>query len=177
MKRQFIKLEDVDIYDEFHQQAGDSFIVNEKLDGNTTEYHKEGIEMIKVVLERGDKVRPILVLQTGDRYKLLDGFKRAMAYKELGYPHIEAFVCTELDPQGIDPLFREVRACKGGQSEMSWFEAAAPKTEILSWNGKLDGLRIEISECYHVHWGEYGRFRLALGEEDFNALTEAVMKI
>ena len=94
MIRQFIKLDNLQIYDEFHMQDGDSFKVNVALDGNTTEYHVEGIKIIKDVLEKGVKILPILVYESGERYYLLDGFKRCIAHKELDSTLIEAFVCT-----------------------------------------------------------------------------------
>ena len=68
--------------------------------------HREGIEKCKEVIRSGAKILPILVDNKGVR---LDGFKRYMAYKELGNSLIEVIV---------DP-FPEVR---GGQAGMSWIE-------------------------------------------------------
>lgn len=175
MKRQFIPLEKLDIYDQFHYQSGDSFEVNEKLDGNNTEYHKQGVDLVKHILQDGKKVRPVLVLQKGDRYSLLDGFKRARAHLELGYTIIEALVCDQIDERGI--CLGETRCFKGGQSEMSWFENNAEKEEILYWSGDVEKLRIEMSENIHVHWGLYGKYRLALSIEEFTNLAEAIAKI
>ena len=39
------------------------------------------------------------------------------------------------------------------------------------------GLRIEVDENIHIHWGEYGRNRLSLGKEDFINLAEVVSKL
>jgi len=173
MRRIFIELDKLDIYDEFHFRVGEDFGVNEKLDGNTTEYHREGIALVKDLLERGDKVRPILVLRDGQRFKLLDGFKRAKAHLALGYPLIEAYVCDEANEQ-IDPFHKETRACKGGQSELPWLEG---ETEILYWKGG-DGLRIEKADGgYHIHWGLYGKYKLAVGEDDMQILKDAITKI
>lgn len=175
MQRQWIPLEKLDIYDEFHYQSGDSFEVNEQLDGHTTQYHKDGIEIIKNVLAEGKKVRPIVVLQKGDRYSLLDGFKRSRAHIESGYTLIEAFVCDQIDERGI--CIGETRCFKGGQSEMSMFENGADKEEILYWSGNPENLRIEFAENIHVHWGSYGKNRLSLNMDEFKELAEAIAKI
>jgi len=175
MKRQWIPLKDLDIYDEFHYQKGDSFEVNVALDGNTTEYHKQGIEVVKQVLQEGKKVRPILVLRKGEHYKLLDGFKRAMAHKELGYSLIEALVCDQIDERGI--CLGETRCFKGGQSELSLHEGKTQEEQILYWSGDPEKLRIEYAENIHVHWGAYGKYRLSLSIEEFKVLAQAVIKI
>lgn len=175
MKRQFIPLEKLDIYDQFHYQAGDSFEVNETLDGHTTEYHKQGIEIIKQVLADGKKVRPIVALKLGDRYALLDGFKRSRAHIENGYTLIEAFVCDQIDERGI--CIGETRCFKGGQSEMSLHENNAIEEKILYWTGDTEKLRIEMSENVHVHWGAYGKYRLALSIEEFKELATAIARI
>ncbi len=177
MKRQFIPLNDLKIYDEFHYQSGDSFEVNQQLDGNTTEYHKEGIEMVKDILRDGKKVLPILVQKHDGWYSLLDGFKRSRAHIELGYQFIEAFVCDELDPRGLDPELKEIRACKGGQSEMSWYEKNAQDEKILYWSGDPEKLRIDYGETVHIHWGLYGKYRLTISEEEFRELAKAVSHI
>jgi hypothetical protein len=55
--------------------------------------HREGIDFIKEEIKKGVKIRPILINPTGQR---LDGFKRYMAFKELGYDSIDCIV----DPFG-----------------------------------------------------------------------------
>lgn len=175
MKRQWIPLEKLDIYDKFHYQSGDSFEVNVELDGNTTEYHKQGIEVVKKILADGKKVLPILALKMGDRYSLLDGFKRARAHIESGYSLIEAFVCDQIDERGI--CLGETRCFKGGQSEQGIFEANAEDEKILYWDGNPEKIRIDYGETVHVHWGLFGKYRLTLSEEEFNELAEAISKI
>ena len=177
MKRQWIPLNELDIYDEFHYQSGDSFEVNVVLDGNTTEYHKQGIEKIKGVLAEGKKVRPIMVLRENGRYKLLDGFKRSRAHIESGYSLIEAFVCDKFDPRGI--CMDEIRCFKGGQpfEAFGLHEGKVENEEILYWSGNPENLRIEFAENIHVHWGSYGKNRLSLGIDEFRELAEAILKI
>lgn len=175
MQRQWIKLSEVNIYDKFHYQSGDSFEVNKELDGNDTEYHKKGIEIIKGVLAEGKKIRPILVLTTREGYSLLDGFKRAQAQLELGYNLVEAFVCDQIDERGI--CLGETRCFKGGQSELSLHEAGAIDEQILYWSGDVERLRIEYSENIHVHWGAYGKNRLSLSIDEFKELAEAIAQI
>lgn len=57
------------------------------------EEHRAGIDFIKKKIEDGENIRPILVNTDGQR---LDGFKRYMAFKELGYDSIKCVV----DPFG-----------------------------------------------------------------------------
>lgn len=184
MKRRFIELDKVDIYDDFHIQDGDSFTVNKELDGNDTEYHKQGIEVIKEVLRGGTKILPILVYEEDEgHYMLLDGFKRCMAHKELNMGLIEAFVCTFEEYNGrVEIPFhgKKMRCWKGGQDyeKFGLYEGrAGQEDEILYWNGKVDGLRIELAESIQVHWGNYGKYRLALGRRDFLELAVAIESI
>ena len=183
MKRLWLKLNTIQIYDDFHTKDGDGYVVNQELDGNTTEYHQEGVKVIKQVLGEGLKIRPILVQEhVPGEYKLLDGFKRARAHEELGMGIIEAFVCSnvEVDHHQEIPYENDFMYCsKGGQryEKFGLFEAGAKDEEILYWNGKTDGLRIEVSEMIHVHWGNFGRYRFALGRRDFLILAEAIASI
>lgn len=191
MIRKFIALKDIEIYDDFHYQSGNSFEVNVEKDGNTTEYHKEGIKSIKGVLKKGAKILPILVYEQDEGYFiLLDGFKRCMAHLELSKRLIEAFVVDFIEYNGrvfIDYNGKKMRAWKGGQPYEEWglFEgeehedSAEYQTQKFLYkdDNKPHGLRIEMSECIHVHWGEYGRYRLAVSEREFKELAEAVSKI
>ncbi len=68
--------------------------------------HRAGIEECKKLILAGKKIRPIHVNTDGVR---LDGFKRYMAFKELGYKEIECLV---------DP-FPEMR---GQQAHQSWID-------------------------------------------------------
>lgn len=74
--------------------------------GNIDADHRAGIEYAKSLILSGKKLRPILVDATGQR---LDGFKRYMAYYELGYKEIDCI---------IDPF----PVALGGQSNQSMVE-------------------------------------------------------
>ncbi len=191
MIRKFIPLDKIEIYDKFHMQDGDSFVVNQKLDGNTTEYHKEGIEIIKKVIQKGTKILPILVYEGLDRpriYTLLDGFKRCRSHLELGNENIEAFVFDlgEYNTRKVVHFQGKLmRAYKGGQNYevFGLLESNEQKDfdykdiRFLYNSPDPHGLKIEVSECVHVHWGEFGRYRLALGRRDFISLAIAISKI
>lgn len=194
MKRKWIQLDKVAIYDEMHVlQPDGTFVVDETKDGQTTEQHREGIDYIKSVIQNGQKVLPPLVVEhSWGEYTRLDGFKRCLAFKELGFEQIEAFVCDEEEyRQALYVPFRDgkMRCWKGGQyddennrkfplfegGETDEFNYDDVKFLYKSPNG--DGLRIELCECIHVHFGLCGQYRFALGRKDFEQLAEAISKI
>lgn len=188
MKRQWIPIDKLHIFDEFHYEVEGGFEVNVELDGNTTDYHVEGIKRVMNALEAGCKILPILVVKKGEEFYLLDGFKRSYAQRELGYKHLEAFVCNEVEVHEFKCIpfqNHHLRCYKGGQpyEHFTLFEGAEndeqgyDTTEFLYKSPHDDGLRIEVSECVHVHWGAYGRYRLSLGRRDFVALAKAVSSI
>ena len=186
MKRRFIPIEKIEIYDKFHQRVlgSDDLIVNQELYGNTTEYHKEGIRIIKDVLEGGKKVLPVLVYEDDEgHYTLLDGFKRVLAHIELGYTNIEAFICDfrEYNAQ-LDVPFgdKKMKCWKGGQNYeiFGLYEGNSEgEDDILYWNGLPSGLRIEMAESIQIHWGYYGKYRLSLGRRDFIELATAISNL
>ncbi len=67
--------------------------------------HREGIEYVKGLIDKGEKIRPILMDTTGQR---MDGFKRFKASQEKGYAEIECIV---------DPFAR-----MGGQHNQSFID-------------------------------------------------------
>lgn len=191
MKRRFIPIDKLEIFDDMHiLQEDGSFVVDEERDGQSTQSHIDGINYVKQVIENGQKIMPILVRDNHDgTYQRLDGFKRAMAQKELGYKFIEAFICATPEYEGAEEipfLNSKMRCYHGGQPKENYalFEGGEKpefnygETLFLYKNDeKPHGLRIEVSDCIHVHWGEFGRYRLALGERDFLQLAEAISKI
>lgn len=182
MKRIYIPLNRLQIYDErFHIKTDNGYIVTEH-DGHTKEYHDEGISYIKSVLQEGAKVLPILALDNGDgTFKRLDGFKRCLAHQELGYKFIEAFVVSQYEFDRQEDFPNGMKAYYGGQynDKFPLFEGNEnpdlkyDDTTFLYKSPNSDGLRIEISECIHVHWGAFGKYRLSLGRKDFIALAKA----
>ena len=121
-KREFIPIDKIKIAHYPSQEPNDKQII----DG----YHREGIELVKKLIQKGLPILPILVKEFDDRdeilrmyrnnsdpfekqkerytYVRMDGFKRLMAHIELGYKDIEAFI--------------DQKAIRGGQNKSSWLE-------------------------------------------------------
>lgn len=193
MKRKFLELDKLQIFDEMHHPKMEGFYVDEEKDGQTTEQHKEGIEYIKNIIKNGQKVLPPLVLENNlGEFIRLDGFKRCMAFKELGFKIIEAFVCSQWEYDHAEYIpFRngKMRCWKGGQyddenkckfpllegAEKENFDYENIKFLFKSENGS--GLRIELCEAIHIHFGEIGKNRIIVGRKDFIKLAEAIQKI
>lgn len=189
MKRIFIPLKDFEIYDYMHvKQPDGSFEVDEEKDGQSTQQHIDSIEYMKDVLVRGQKMRPVLVVDNEDgTFTRLDGFKRCIAHKELGRAYIEAFVCSRaefIENKRVEYDGAYMYCTKGGQPKEDYtlFEGAEREDfnygeTIFLFKGRPEGLRVEVAETIHVHWGQYGRNRLDLGRRDFLALASAVSSI
>jgi len=77
--RMVVPIESVNPWDPAHKPMSAEYEAN----------HRNGIETIKKAILAGKKIRPIVVLPDGQRR---DGFKRYMAFKELGYKEIEVIV-------------------------------------------------------------------------------------
>jgi hypothetical protein len=114
-KREFIPIDKIKIAHYPSQEPNDKQII----DG----YHREGIELVKKLIQKGLPILPILVKEFDDRdeilrmyrnnkekyvYVRMDGFKRLMAHVELGYKEIEAFI--------------DQKAIRGEQNKSSWLE-------------------------------------------------------
>ena len=191
MKRLFIPLDSLEIYDEMHiLEVDGSFRVDEKKDGKSTEAHLQDIKFMKECLEKGIKLMPILVKERLDgTFKRLDGFKRCIAYKELGYRNIEAFICSELecDMRKTIPFGNGEMWCGGGgqpKEVFSLFEGTErgkdfdyEKLVFLYKSEDPHGLRIEAHDSIHIHWGKFGKYRLTMGRKDFITLAEAISKV
>jgi len=120
-RREFIPIEFIKIAHHPSQKSNDEQIIDE--------YHREGINLVKKLIQKGLPILPILVKEFDhdqimsifrnnsdpfekqkERYIWIrmDGFKRLMAHVELGYKEIEAFI--------------DQKAIRGGQNKSSWLE-------------------------------------------------------
>ena len=189
MIRKFVPIDKINPYDEMHFNKEGEFEVDEAADGASTEEHRRGIDYIKEVLKKGQKIRPILLWEKFDgTFERLDGFKRYMAHKELGYKFIEALVCDEVEHANHKPFpyHNATLTCwKGGQPKEDYtlFEGGERPdfdydTSVFLYDSPdPQGLKIEAAECIHVHIGKYGGFRLSMGRRDFVALATAISSI
>ena len=106
MRREFILIDKIKIAHDPSQKRNDEQIVDE--------YHREGINLVKKLIQKGLPILPILVKEIEDHdqiismfrnnsepfekqkeryiYVRMDGFKRLMAHVELGIETIEAFI-------------------------------------------------------------------------------------
>ena len=121
-KREFIPIKFIKIA---HHPSGGS-----NAEQIIDEYHREGIDLVKKLIQKGFPILPILVKEIEDHdqiismfrnnsdpfekqkeryiYVRMDGFKRLLAHIELGYKEIEAFI--------------DQRAIRGGQNKSPWLE-------------------------------------------------------
>ena len=86
LEKKIIPLDQINPYDSGHGEIPDI-------------EHREYIDILKEKIKKGAKIYPILVKPVEGKpykYQRLDGYKRYMAMKELGFTEIECFI----DPQG-----------------------------------------------------------------------------
>ena len=116
MRREFIPIDMIKIAHDPSQRSNDEQIIDE--------YQREGIDLVKKLIQKGLPILPILVKEIEDRdyilsmyrnntkekyvYVRMDGFKRLIAHVELGLETIEAFI--------------DQRAIRGGQNKSPWLE-------------------------------------------------------
>ncbi len=125
---QFINLDEVDLWaGKSHIKTEIGFDVNEIADGKSLEEHLEGVEYFKELIKRGIPILPPLVKKTDKGYIKLDGFKRLMAYKELGIKEVKVFVIK--DGQEIEYDGKIMKCEEGGQSYLI-FKHAIDFTQI-----------------------------------------------
>ena len=187
MKRRWVYLKDIEPFDSLHteEQNEYGFTAHETKDDEAdTLRHEEGIEYVKGILEKGQKVMPILIgcHSPDDPYERLDGFKRYMAHKRLGKEIIECFICdkTDLDERRVyQYMGKPLTCCKGGQSYEIFplFEGEENENpEDIRFLYNSPTFRIEVRENIHIHWGETGKNRLELGLKDFMDLADTFEK-
>ena len=122
MRREFIPIDMIKIAHDPSQRSNDEQIIDE--------YHREGIDLVKKLIQKGLPILPILVKEIEDHdqiismfrnnsdpfekqkeryiYVRMDGFKRLLAHIELGYKEIEAFI--------------DQTAIRGGQNKSPWLK-------------------------------------------------------
>lgn len=186
MRREWVMLDDVDLYDDLHQLRDGVLWVDPK-DGKTAAEHEAGIEWMVGLLHDGVKLMPPLLLRLeSGRFKKLDGFKRIHAHLRAGHRLLEAFVA---EPEDLGKAFPydglTLHARMGGQTYRKWRKVTEYEEPVdqHTGDGHVEflydsgaGFRIELREAIHVHWGPRGRNRLLLGRQDFDALTDAILE-
>ena len=87
-----IKLSQIDPYDAGHKEKNDYFDCGEEQSD-----HIEGINLVKELIQKGRKIRPIAIVWNKERqiYIRMDGFKRYWAYKELKLKSISCYILKE----------------------------------------------------------------------------------
>ena len=182
MKREFVYIKDIELYGKAHLEKDDgSFLVDNSIDPKTYEEHIEGIEYIKKLLIDGVKIMPVLLMRVGTMYINMDGFKRIKAHIEYGAKIIEAFVFEEHELNKEYEYDNKIIYCRRGGQNFRVFTSPVEYGECdkqEKGHGNVNYLyigkhvRIEYRENIHIHWGDKGLNRFAMGKRDFNILME-----
>lgn len=101
-----IPLININTFDDDHTQFNEGFLIK-PFDSLQTLKHRATIDLIKICILEGKKIRPILITKIEDStlsYQRLDGFCRYWAYKELGRCKIPCVFGTQKGGQsGVAP--------------------------------------------------------------------------
>lgn len=189
IKREFVKMEDIDLYTKgelagtakcchFPDEDGNLVRVG-KSDGKSLERHLEGIEFFSQLYKNGVKIFPPLLLKRRNgRYQERDGFKRLMGMKKAGAQLVEAFTYEAKD-EGKYFKYEDFLICcrRGGMPT----KKMRPVEYGEDWNqekgcGKIlnlyvgKSIKLEYRENIHLHTKH---LRISLGRRDFDLLAEA----
>jgi len=102
-----VKLDDINPYDKHHFPTKEEWVKYKKKD---YKYHREGIEIVKEGIKNEGQILPIMITEVFDKsykYQRLDGFKRFMGYKELGFEKMPCFV---VKPKEIEKIRQHARS-------------------------------------------------------------------
>jgi len=102
-----IKLEDINPFDSSHIDFHEGFLIH-PFDTSQTAIHRATIDLMKLTVALGKKIRPILVKELDDgKYQRLDGFSRYWTYKELGRKTIPCILGDTPGGQGgLSPFLK-----------------------------------------------------------------------
>jgi hypothetical protein len=136
LKRIELNLDSINPYDLNH------------LPGGIDEKHRKGIEVAKGLIREGKSILPVLVrdfdidsdpercgrtfnvsagLPVDFTYQRLDGFKRYMAYKELGHTTIECIIDNNSFPGGQHRMDFVERSKRRSELEYAFIQTLGPR--------------------------------------------------
>lgn len=185
LRREYVWIDKINYWGGCHKLIDGKLWVDEARDGKSTQDHLEGIEYLKNLINDGVKLFPVLLKDNLDgTYEKLDGFKRILAHKKAGCVIIEAFVCSP-DDMGQETEYNglKMRLWGGGQNFKIFTNPVEYGESIEQKNndGKIDilysssNIQIEYRENIHLHFGNKGKYRLCLGQSDFQELCRGVI--
>lgn len=119
------------------------------LPGHIDKEHRDGIEYCKKLIKNGERIRPIVVNSNGQR---TDGFKRYMAFKELGYKKIECLVDPTAPMLGVQTKLS--MTMEPGEYEylnhyqpLKKFDKKVARQNLLDTKKVLDKFGVEFFLC------------------------------
>ena len=87
------------------------------------------VARIAEAVRRGNKMEPVILVQTADGYKIADGYHRTLAFQHAGKSRIPAIVATGVHDKG--PWDEEMHAAKLNTGEREKEVRATPETMSL----------------------------------------------